>query len=115
MCERLGVHSFTPLWHQNADYHLAGMVEHGFEIMITGVSAEGLGKEWLGHIITKDSLQELKELSQKYRFNIDGEGGEYESIVVAGPHHNGRLALDYQPVWDGVRGHLVITLCSTEP
>ena len=115
MCERLGVHSFTPLWHQNAYAHLSGMVEHGFEIMITGVSAEGLGKEWLGHIITKDSLSTLNELSQKYRFNIDGEGGEYESIVIAGPHHHGRLVLDTQQVWDGVRGHLVITRCSTEP
>ena len=115
MCERIGVHSFTPLWHQDAYSHLSGMVENGFEIMITGVSAEGLGEEWLGHVITKDSLLDLKKLSQKYRFNIDGEGGEYESIVVAGPHHKGRLLLENKPVWDGVRGHLIVTRCSTEP
>ena len=114
MCERLGVHSFTPLWHQNAYEHLSGMVENGFEIMITGVSADGLDKEWLGHIITRNSLSTLKELSQKYRFNVDGEGGEYESIVIAGPHHHGRLVLEHKQVWDGVRGHLVITRCSTE-
>ena len=115
MCGRIGVKSFTPLWHQDAYSHLSGMVENGFEIMITGVSAEGLGEEWLGHVITKDSLLDLKKLSQKYRFNIDGEGGEYESIVVAGPHHKGRLLLENKPVWDGVRGHLIVTRCSTEP
>mgnify|MGYP001335633293 FL=1 len=115
MCERIGVKSFTPLWHQDAYSHLSGMVQNGFEIMITGVSAEGLGEEWLGHIITTDSLLDLEKLSQKYRFNIDGEGGEYESIVVAGPHHKGRLLLENKPVWDGVRGHLIVTRCSTEP
>ena len=115
MCQRIGVKSFTPLWHQDAYSHLSGMVENGFEIMITGVSAEGLGVEWLGHVITTDSLLDLKKLSQKYRFNIDGEGGEYESIVVAGPHHKGRLLLENKPVWDGVRGHLIVTRCSTEP
>ena len=115
MCEIIGVKSFTPLWHQDAYSHLSGMVQNGFEIMITGVSAEGLGEEWLGHIITTDSLLDLEKLSQKYRFNIDGEGGEYESIVVAGPHHKGRLLLENKPVWDGVRGHLIVTRCSTEP
>ena len=74
-----------------------------------------MGEEWLGHIITTDALLDWEKLSQKYRFNIDGEGGEYESIVVAGPHHNGRLLLENKPVWNGVRGHLIVTRCSTEP
>ena len=74
--------------------------------MISGVSSEGLGKEWLGHILTADSLAELSLLASKYRFNVDGEGGEYETLVTAGPHMTGSLDLQYEIHWDGVRGHL---------
>ena len=48
MAEGLGMVSWTPLWHQSGHEHLKGMIEHGFEIMITGVSAEGLNEAWLG-------------------------------------------------------------------
>jgi diphthamide synthase (EF-2-diphthine--ammonia ligase) len=77
--------------------------------MLTGVSTEGMGEEWLGHTLSKDSLTKLQELSQRYRFNVDGEGGEYETLVLNGPHMNGKLVVDYQTHWDGVRGHLEFT------
>ena len=48
MAERLGINSWTPLWHQDGDSHLSSMVQHGFNIMITGVSCEGLDESWLG-------------------------------------------------------------------
>ena len=50
--------------------------------------------------------RKLKNLASKYRFNVDGEGGEYETLVVAGPHMKGELKLDFDIHWDGVRGHL---------
>ena len=84
------------------------MIEHGFEIMITGVSAEGLGKEWLGHILTSDSFQRLEALAAKFRFHVEGEGGEYETLVLSGLHMNGRLAVSTTVHWDGVRGHVEI-------
>lgn len=107
MCERLEIKSFTPLWHQSSESHMDGLVSNGFQVMITGVSSEGLTDEWLGHILTTDSLLRLKSLAAKYRFNVDGEGGEYETLVVAGPHMKGSLDLGYKTEWDGVRGHLV--------
>ena len=107
MCERLDIKSFTPLWHQSSDSHMDGLVSNGFKVMITGVSSEGLTDEWLGHILTTESLLRLKSLAAKYRFNFDGEGGEYETLVVAGPHMKGSLDLGYKKEWDGVRGHLV--------
>ena len=107
MAERLGIKSFTPLWHQSSQSHMEGLVANGFKVMITGVSSEGLGKEWLGHIIDSESLKELQSLATKYRFHVDGEGGEYETIVVAGPHMTDSLNLDFKTHWDGVRGHLI--------
>ena len=106
MAERLGVKSWTPLWHQSGHDHVQQMIEHGFEIMITGVSAEGLDKEWLGHVLTPSSFERLQELARRYRFHVEGEGGEYETLVVAGPHMNGRLEVAGEVMWEGVRGHV---------
>lgn len=108
MAQRLGMVSWTPLWHQSGEQHVGGMIEHGFEIMITGVSAEGLDQRWLGHVLTRESFQELKALAQRYRFHVEGEGGEYETLVLSGPHHGGRVEVAGTAHWDGVRGHFEI-------
>ena len=104
MAERLNIKSWTPLWHQDSLSHMHGLIENGFEVFITGVSSEGLGKEWIGKTLDSSSLQELEQLSKKYRFNVDGEGGEYETLVTGGPHLQGRLELTGSVNWDGVRG-----------
>ena len=88
---------------------MEGLVENGFEVMISGVSSEGLDKSWLGKVLCKKSLIELENLSQKYRFNFDGEGGEYETLIVNGPHMRYGLDLNFNIHWDGVRGHLDFT------
>ena len=107
MCEDLGIKSFTPLWHQSSESHMDNLVVNGFKVMITGVSSDGMQKEWLGRILDEGSLSELKKLASKYRFHVDGEGGEYETLVVAGPHMVGELQLDFEIHWDGKRGHLL--------
>ncbi|RJU94880.1 MAG: diphthine--ammonia ligase [Candidatus Poseidoniales archaeon] len=104
MAERLGIVSWTPLWHQNSLEHMQGLVKNGFRIFITGVSCEGLDNSWIGHTLTAESLAQLELLSKKYRFNVDGEGGEYETLVVGGPHLPGHLELSGEVDWDGVRG-----------
>jgi ABC transporter with metal-binding/Fe-S-binding domain ATP-binding protein len=109
MCQKLDIISWTPLWHQSSLEHMRNLVDNGFGIMLTGVSTEGMGEEWLGHTLSKESLTKLEQLSQKYRFNVDGEGGEYETLVLFGPHMDGNLEVEYQTHWDGVRGHIDLT------
>ena len=104
MAERLGIVSWTPLWHQNSLEHMQGLVKNGFRIFITGVSCEGLDNSWIGHTLTAESLAQLELLSKKYRFNVDGEGGEFETLVVGGPHLPGHLELSGEVDWDGIRG-----------
>ena len=108
MAERLGLRSWTPLWHQSGHEHVKGMIDHGFEIMLTGVSAEGLTEEWLGRVLTPSSFEKLADLAAFHRFHVEGEGGEYETLVVGGPHLNGRLSVTGTVCWDGVRGHYEI-------
>ena len=106
MSEELGIKSFTPLWHQSSKMHMDGLISNGFKVMITGVSCDGLSKEWLGQVLDEESLNKLSMLAAKYRFHVDGEGGEYETLVIAGPHMNGEITLPYVKHWDGIRGHL---------
>ena len=104
MCQRLGIHSFTPLWHQTPIEHLRGMVAAGFEIMLTSVSCEGLDHSWLGQVLTNESLESLHRLSQQYRFNVDGEGGEYETFVLGGPIWSPSLNISGKPTYTASRG-----------
>ena len=109
MAHRLGIHSFSPLWHQQPFEHLHEMIENGFKIMINSVSCEGLDGEWLGTILDLDNVKQLKLLSEKYRFNVDGEGGEYETFVVGGPHLPRTLEVEGTASFDSVRGVFTIT------
>jgi len=104
MCERLGLISFCPLWHHSPSEHMNSLIEHGFDVRIVSVSSEGLDEKWLGKKITKDSLDELTILSEKFRFNLDGEGGEFETITLDAPHFKKTIICEGKKSWNGVRG-----------
>ena len=106
MSERIGVRSFCPLWHKSGINHMEWVVEHGFKVIFTSVSTEGMGQEWIGEELDKDSLDELKKLSVEFRFNIDGEGGEFETLVLDAPHLRRKISIEGIPQWDGSRGSL---------
>lgn len=113
MCQRLGIISYTPLWHQSGLEHISGLVMHGFGIMITSVACDGLNEDWIGKILDEESLNLMIELSRKYRFNVDGEGGEYETLVVYGPHFDGEITVKGTTEWYGRRGELSISEISS--
>ena len=108
MCQRLGIRSYSPLWHQTPIDHLQGMIEAGFKIMITSVSCEGLDHNWLGHVLDERSIKELQELSTKHRFNVDGEGGEYETFVLGGPIWSRSLEVEGEEQHSASRGVFTI-------
>lgn len=109
MCELLGLRSFSPLWHNDGSSHLENLVSEGFEVVIGSVSCDGLGPEWLGRTLEREALTELKALARRHRFNVDGEGGEFETVVIAAPHLRHRIEWEAETVWEGGRGHLVFS------
>ena len=113
MCQRLEIIIYTPLWHQSGLNHISGLVKHGFGVMITSVACDGLDQDWIGKILDEESLESLIKLSTKYRFNVDGEGGEYETLVVYGPHFDGQIEVKGSPKWYGRRGELLISEISS--
>jgi len=108
MCERLGIISYSPLWHNDSVSHMHALVEHGFEVMFVSISADGLGEEWLGSTLDKSSLEKLESLSRQHRFNLDGEGGEFETVVLSSPCMSRRIECITESLWEGSRGTLTI-------
>ena len=109
MCEELGIHSFSPLWHHDPRRHMSELLDCGMEMWIVSVSCDGLNEEWLGRKLDNSSFEQLSDLCKEYRFSIDGEGGEFETIITSGPHMNGKIIFDYETHWFGNRGHIEIT------
>jgi len=108
MCERLNLISFCPLWHHMPESHMESLVEHGFDVRIVSVSTDGLGEQWLGVKIDQKMLDSLSKISSQFRFNLDGEGGEFETIVVDAPHMKQRIDVLGRAEWRGNRGIWVI-------
>jgi len=70
------------------------------------VACEGLGREWLGRVIDSRALKELEKLSNKHRFHLAGEGGEFESLVLDAPFFRKRLVVKKaKSKWQGDSGY----------
>jgi ABC transporter with metal-binding/Fe-S-binding domain ATP-binding protein len=108
MCERLGAELFAPLYGGDPRALADAMLDAGFEIVVVAVAAGGLDESWLGRRLDREALADLERLGETYGVHLLGEGGEFETLVVDGPHMDRRIAFDAEPVWDGMRGHLRI-------
>jgi ABC transporter with metal-binding/Fe-S-binding domain ATP-binding protein len=109
MCDRLDAELFAPLWQEPPRALADTMLEAGFEIRVLQVAAYGLDKSWLGRTLNSAAFAELARLNEEYGVHLLGEGGEFETFVVDGPHMERRIELEYERVWEGDRGHVEIT------
>ncbi|MFD1526317.1 diphthine--ammonia ligase [Halolamina salina] len=108
LCDRLGIDLFAPLWQRDPETLATEMLDAGFEIRIVQVAAAGLDESWLGRTLDADALAELRALNDEYGVHILGEGGEFETFVVDGPHMDRRIELEFTTEWEGTRGHIVV-------
>jgi diphthine-ammonia ligase len=108
LCDRLGIDLFAPLWQRDPETLASEMLDAGFEIRIVQVAAAGLDESWLGRTLDESAITDLQALHDEYGVHILGEGGEFETFVVDGPHMSNRVAFDYDTVWEGTRGHVVV-------
>jgi ABC transporter with metal-binding/Fe-S-binding domain ATP-binding protein len=109
MCDRLGIDLFAPLWGEDPVALAESMFDAGFEIRIVQVAAYGLDESWVGRRYDADALSELLDLREEYGVHPLGEGGEFETYVVDGPHMRRRIAFEYEVAWEGDRGHVEIS------
>ena len=90
---RLGLKSFTPLWHKSVEQVLETVATDAWDVRFAAVAAEGLGERWLGRRITKEAISELADLRARYGLHVGGEGGEYETLVLDAPCYHSRISV----------------------
>jgi diphthine-ammonia ligase len=110
ICEKLKLKSITPLWHRNPLRILQEILDLNFEVIVTGVYAYGLDRQWLGKKIDKDAVEALIRLNKQYHISIIGEGGEYETLVLDAPFFKKKIKIvKAEVVWENQGGYLSIT------
>jgi len=85
VCKELKISSLTPLWHVDEEEYLKNLIKDKFEVIVTLISAYGLNKELLAKKIDNKLIEKLKEIHEKHKINISGEGGEFDSLVLDCP------------------------------
>lgn len=107
LCKKLGLEVYAPLWNYNAEQLWKELLNSGFKIIITKIACEGFGKEWLGRIIGTKELVELKKLSEKYKFDLSGEGGDFETAVLYMPGFRREININYDVKTEGKYRYLI--------
>jgi len=109
ICKENNLSVLAPLWKTNPQEYMNDLINSDFKFILTSVSSDGLDETWLGKIITASDLSKLSELSEKYGFNLNFEGGEAETFVVDCPLYSHPIQIiKSKKIWDGYRGTLEI-------
>lgn len=108
LCTELGIMSFIPLWRKEQKLILKELQLRGIKAMIVSVSAEGFGPEDLGRTIDQGYIAELDEKNRKYGINVSGEGGEYESYVLAARGMGELEVTESEKIWEGSHGYMLL-------
>ena len=91
------------------------LLDINFEFIISSVSADGLDKSWIGKKISYQEIDELEQLSNKFQFNLNFEGGEAETFVINCPLFKNPIKIvNSNKIWDGVRGRFEIVEAKLE-
>jgi len=116
ICDELGLRHVSPLWGRSSPELLDEVLDAGMEVIVTAVAARGLDEGWLGRALDRAAARELRDLSWRYGFDVCGEGGEMETLVLDAPWFGSRLeVLRARKIWDGVRGSYLVEEAALRP
>ena len=115
LCRKNNLKLISPIWQKNAISYMKELLDSGFEFIITSVSSGGLDQSWLGKKIGYTELHELENLSKKFQFNLNFEGGEAETFVINCPLFKNKIKIiNSYKIWDGIRGRFEIVEAKLE-
>lgn len=91
ICSDLGLECINPLWQKDQIELLNELKE--FDVVISGVFADKLGKEFLGKRIDDEIIGMLRNLQEEIKLNPAGEGGEIETTVLDAPFFRKKIKI----------------------
>jgi len=92
LCKRLNIKSVAPLWKINPEDYLKQLIKEKFEVIITGIAADGLNESFLGRKLDNKLIEDFKKL----KIHMGAEGGEYETFVLNCPLFKNKLKIKNQ-------------------
>jgi diphthine-ammonia ligase len=107
ICNELSLQFYCPLLDYKGEDIWRELLENKFKVILTKISCEGLGKEWLGRVIDEKNFIELRKLAQKYKFRLDFEGGEAESAVLGMPEFRKSIKIKFDIKSEGKYRHFL--------
>ena len=94
VADALGLKIFAPLWHMDQELEMRRVLQQKYEIMLSSIAAQGLDVSWLGRPLTDEDVNTLVGFNRKFGFNIAGEGGEFESLVLDAPCFKKKIVVE---------------------
>ncbi len=109
LCSKLDLIAIAPLWDAEPEQYMNDLIDSNFIFIMTSVSSDGLDGTWLGRLISKHDIDTLRQLSDKFEFNLNFEGGEAETFVIDCPLFSNPIKINQdKKIWDGYRGRFEI-------
>ncbi len=109
ICSKLNLKVITPLWNTDPEHYMNELLDSEFNFIVTTVSSDGMDDSWLGKTILKSDMVLLENLSKKFGFNLNFEGGEAETFVIQCPLFTNSIEIKQsKKQWDGYRGRFEI-------
>ena len=109
LCSKLDLIVVTPLWNAKPEQYMNDLLDSNFVFIMITVSSDGLDDTWLGKTISKSDIDILRDLSDKFGFNLNFEGGEAETFVTNCPLFSNSVKINQtKKIWDGYRGRFEI-------
>lgn len=94
ICRDLDLWCFNPIWYTNQEEYMNRLIEAGFKAIVTGVFSAPFNADWLGRLIDREALGELKHYVREHRITLTGEGGEYETLVLDAPFFTKKIVIE---------------------
>ncbi len=80
-CNEAEIEASFPLWQENREELVYEFIDSGFKTVIKNVKLECMGEDFLGKILTREVVKDIKETGS----DACGENGEYHTFVYDGP------------------------------
>ena len=107
ICDEWGLEFIAPLWDYDSERLWKELLGEGFKVIMTKISCDGLGKEFLCKVIDGGAYGDLKKLAEKYKFRLDFEGGEAETAVLWMPGFEKEIKIDCDIESEGEYRHFI--------
>jgi diphthine-ammonia ligase len=96
MCEQLGMTVIMPNENPSKDtYHVLNEeIVAGIKPIMNCINLDHLGEEWLGRVLDKDSIKELKAVADKQGIDVCSEDGRgFHTMVLDAPIFKERIEI----------------------